>query len=153
MSNKSTCFEHMANLLAGRPPQSSAPDDRALLAVGVLITLGADSGKYAAICAEGLVIGRGEACGLQLTDGCASRFHCRVWAEPGRIWVRDLGSLNGTLVRGRAVETMEIECGDELTVGLSVLSVMPLDAIRRVVPLLACFAAESAPAPAGPAGH
>jgi pSer/pThr/pTyr-binding forkhead associated (FHA) protein len=74
---------------------------------------------------EGLVVGRGESCGLVLDDPTASRQHVRLRVDgDGRLSVEDLGSANGYVLnsvrsRGRCVLTH----GDRLTVGRSVLVV------------------------------
>jgi DNA-binding NtrC family response regulator len=52
---------------------------------------------------ERLVIGTHRAAGLHVVDPTMSRFHCEIAIEGGRAIVRDLGSLNGTLVNGVSV--------------------------------------------------
>lgn len=64
-----------------------------------------------------LLIGRGEACGLQLTDGSVSRVHCRVTLTGGRVFVEDAGSRWGTLVNGRPIESEELQPGDRIVIG------------------------------------
>jgi ABC transport system ATP-binding/permease protein len=47
-----------------------------------------------------------------------SRLHCRLTADASdQLVVEDLGSTNGTLVNGKAVERSELRTGDVLTVG------------------------------------
>ncbi len=64
-------------------------------------------------------IGRGREATLQLTHALVSRQHCQLFAEQGRIMVRDLGSMNGTFVGGQRVETAPLSSGELLTVGKS----------------------------------
>lgn len=65
-----------------------------------------------------VVIGRGRECEIALDDGDASRQHAELRCEPDAIWLRDLGSKNGTLVNGVRAETRtELHDGDELHVG------------------------------------
>ena len=68
---------------------------------------------------EGLVIGRGSGCGLQIFDEQASRTHAAVRRDEGGWVLADLESVNGTLLDGRAVTTpaplaegSRIEIGD-----------------------------------------
>jgi DNA-binding NtrC family response regulator len=53
-----------------------------------------------------------------LRDPCVSRFHCRLHLrDDGRLWLRDLGSRNGTFVDGLRVTEAELLPGAELRVG------------------------------------
>jgi predicted component of type VI protein secretion system len=64
-----------------------------------------------------VTIGRGNEAGLKLTHALVSREHCQLYIERGRLFVRDLGSLNGTFVGGQRVETAPLPAGELLTVG------------------------------------
>jgi pSer/pThr/pTyr-binding forkhead associated (FHA) protein len=64
-----------------------------------------------------ITIGRGQEAGLQLRHALISRQHCELFADRGRIMVRDLGSLNGTFVSGHRIETAPLMPGQLLTVG------------------------------------
>lgn len=64
-----------------------------------------------------LVIGRDPSVGLVLDNLAVSRRHARLSWEWGALHVEDLGSQNGTLVNGEAVERREITADDELTIG------------------------------------
>ncbi|HWH13111.1 MAG TPA: FHA domain-containing protein [Miltoncostaeaceae bacterium] len=68
---------------------------------------------------EGVVtIGRSPASDVFLDDVTVSRNHARIERDPGRIVLKDLGSLNGTYVNRRRIETEEVlENGDELQIG------------------------------------
>ena len=66
---------------------------------------------------ETLLVGRGDACGLRLSDNSVSRIHCRVTLSEGRLLLEDAGSRWGTFVNGEAVETRELLPGDRITVG------------------------------------
>jgi serine/threonine-protein kinase len=48
------------------------------------------------------VLGRAPNCSVRLLDSTltASRRHCAIGVEAPAVWVRDLGSLNGTFVNG-----------------------------------------------------
>jgi phosphoserine phosphatase RsbU/P len=50
-----------------------------------------------------LIIGRGEDCGVRLSDLQVSRHHSRFSLRGGELWVEDLGSHNGTRVNGQAI--------------------------------------------------
>ena len=46
-----------------------------------------------------------------------SRRHAELLAEGGRFTIRDLGSLNGTFVNRRRIESTELEDDDEVQIG------------------------------------
>jgi pSer/pThr/pTyr-binding forkhead associated (FHA) protein len=69
-------------------------------------------------------IGRGREATLKLTHALISRQHCQLFADQGRIMVRDLGSLNGTFVSGQRVETAPLSSGVLLTVGTVTLRIV-----------------------------
>ena len=54
-----------------------------------------------------ITVGRGEQVDLRLTDPGASARHCILHVEGGRVTVEDLGSRNGTEIRGQRIEVGE----------------------------------------------
>jgi FHA domain/zinc-ribbon domain len=66
---------------------------------------------------ERTTIGRSPDCGIFLDDVTVSRRHAALVQRNGRWFVEDQGSLNGTFVNRRRVETAELSDGDELQVG------------------------------------
>lgn len=64
-----------------------------------------------------LVLGRGREAGISLPQALVSRSHCELYESQGRLYVRDLGSLNGTYVGSERIEEVELASGDLLTVG------------------------------------
>jgi pSer/pThr/pTyr-binding forkhead associated (FHA) protein len=72
-----------------------------------------------ALLGEGeLVIGRSSYCSLVLDHPSVSRVHAAIRLLNGRIEVSDLGSSNGTFVRGRRIqEATPIEPGDDVRIG------------------------------------
>lgn len=63
------------------------------------------------------VIGRGRGSTLQIPQALVSRQHCEVIEQDGKLKVRDLGSLNGTLVDGVKITETELLPGQTLSVG------------------------------------
>jgi pSer/pThr/pTyr-binding forkhead associated (FHA) protein len=69
-----------------------------------------------------LVIGRQEGCALRLSDADVSRQHLEVRGQGEALVARDLGSKNGLIVDGRAVEGSHVlRHGDRLRVGQTTL--------------------------------
>ena len=62
-------------------------------------------------------IGRSPDCGIFLDDVTVSRKHAIVVQRDNGFFVEDQGSLNGTFVNRRRVESSELSDGDELQIG------------------------------------
>ena len=69
------------------------------------------------------IAGRSTEVDLILADDAVSRKHARFYPSRGRIWVRDLGSRNGTIVNGEAVERHCLREGDRIAIGSSLAKV------------------------------
>jgi predicted component of type VI protein secretion system len=69
-----------------------------------------------------LVIGRADTCQLSLDDTYVSQMHARIFPKGDGIMLEDLGSTNGTyLNRRRVTEPMELQRGDRVKIGKTVL--------------------------------
>lgn len=69
------------------------------------------------------IAGRSSEVDLVLADDAVSRKHARFYPARGRIWVRDLGSRNGTIVNGEEVERHCLREGDRIAIGSSLAKV------------------------------
>src|SRR6202008_4535403 len=67
-----------------------------------------------------VTFGRDPANQVHLNDFSVSRRHCVIARDGGQYMVRDLGSHNGTLVNGTAVDERPLANGDRIAVGGSV---------------------------------
>ena len=63
------------------------------------------------------IVGRGKGSSITLLQPLVSRQHCELFENNGKLWVRDLGSLNGTYVNNEKVTESEIPPNELLTVG------------------------------------
>ena len=63
------------------------------------------------------VIGRSREADLTVAHPMVSRKHCELFEVDGLLKIRDLGSLNGTLVAGERIKETELRPEDEFTVG------------------------------------
>lgn len=95
--------------------------------------------------ADGLTIGRIESCDLVLEDHKVSRRHARVIVDHGVVEIEDLGSSNGVLLNGRAVQRHILRSGDKLRIGTTDL------AYTRVDPVAVSSPEVSSPAVSSPA--
>jgi FHA domain/zinc-ribbon domain len=62
-------------------------------------------------------VGRSPDCGIFLDDVTVSRKHAILRERDGNFFIEDQGSLNGTFVNRKRVESAQLEDGDELQVG------------------------------------
>ncbi|PRP90279.1 Oxoglutarate dehydrogenase inhibitor [Enhygromyxa salina] len=99
------------------------------------VVSGADPRKVFALGPDGdsWVAGRSEDADLVLADDSVSRKHARIYEARGTLWLRDLGSRNGTQVNGRAVSHHRLRPGDRITIGASLMrvDVVPLAQLQR----------------------
>lgn len=63
------------------------------------------------------LIGRSPECDVFLDDVTVSRRHAEVIRDEERFTIRDLGSLNGTFVNRRRIESADLEDDDEVQIG------------------------------------
>ena len=64
-----------------------------------------------------VVIGRGQQASFRIPHGQISRRHCELLESKGSVFIRDLGSTNGTMVNGNKVSTSEVKQGDKIQLG------------------------------------
>jgi Protein of unknown function (DUF3662)/FHA domain len=70
---------------------------------------------------ETATIGRLPECEVVLKDRGASRRHAQISLKDGAATLTDLGSTNGTQVNGHTVQRVQLDDGDRITIGTTVL--------------------------------
>ena len=103
----------------GLEVEASDPGHALLQRFHLLVTAGADAGRSFVSTSERSVVGTHERADFRLEDPTVSRFHCEIDLGSGRATLRDLGSLNGTLVEGVSVLGGYLKAGMRLTLGRS----------------------------------
>lgn len=83
----------------------------------LVIRTGGRAGDSFTLDGERFSIGRGSECDVFLDDVTVSRSHAVVVRRADGLHIDDLGSLNGTYVNRRRIESHRLEDGDELQVG------------------------------------
>ena len=63
-----------------------------------------------------VVVGRHPDCDARLDSPRVSRWHCCLTEVDGEVWVRDLGSTNGTWIDGRRANSGRLRPGDVLAI-------------------------------------
>jgi serine/threonine protein kinase/S1-C subfamily serine protease len=99
--------------------------------VFLLFESGDDRGRVVQVTGDDFVIGRDDSADLQILDTRASRRHASLKVLPGgNAELRDLDSLNGTLLNGAPVKSAVLSGNEKLRIGDTELSFFPVDPIR-----------------------
>jgi pSer/pThr/pTyr-binding forkhead associated (FHA) protein len=120
---------------------------------------GATSGKMYLI--DGTtVLGRDAGCDIVITGPHVSRRHAEISIRSGQLWVKDLGSSNGSFLNGKRTEESVLRHGDEVKFDAVTFKVVgpaqPVDSIDEadmtqfrpvIAPKPAAKPADPAPAP------
>lgn len=82
------------------------------------------------------LIGRDISCAMRFNDPSVSRRHLRFIRRQGEVFVEDLGSSNGTLLNGEALQrgARRIFDGDKVSVGTRLLTVRVIEEIEQDLP-------------------
>jgi len=81
---------------------------------------GAKVGTKVAIKKDEFLIGRSPKCHLCTASNSISRQHCALVRRDATVWIKDLGSRNGTVLNGNRItkdEEVQLTSGDEFAVG------------------------------------
>lgn len=100
-----------------REEEGSAFDDTLGGTALVVRVGGGRAGERFALSGERTLVGRSPECDVFLDDVTVSRRHAELVQHGERFTIRDLGSLNGTFVNRRRVESVELHDDDEVQVG------------------------------------
>ena len=124
---------------------AGAPSDSG---VELVVVGGPATGTCVALAPGDTVVGRSDGADVVLPDRLLSRTHLRLsLADDGGVSVADLGSSNGTLLRGRPLRRpTTLELGEVVEAGTSLLGVRPTTAEADDVPALVRRAVRRAPA-------
>jgi diguanylate cyclase (GGDEF)-like protein len=135
MSAPSTLDSPAGTTVGGPVPAAAAPAPPSLviLASGRPSLTSNEVGRRLVI-GDRLSAGRLPHCGLVLPDeGGASRLHAAFSTVDGRVFVRDLGSRNGTWVNDRRIgdEPVALADGDRIALGPTLLKFIDTDVENR----------------------
>ncbi len=78
---------------------------------------GVQAGEVLLLTPLPFLVGRHPSCQLVIDDPSVSRRHAQVYLHNGEMWLRDLGSRNGTFVDGRQLEAKRLTDGTLLQIG------------------------------------
>jgi pSer/pThr/pTyr-binding forkhead associated (FHA) protein len=78
---------------------------------------GGRAGELFLLQQDAITVGRSPDCDIFLDDVTVSRRHALLKREDGQFLLEDQGSLNGTFLNRRRIESAPLEDGDELQIG------------------------------------
>lgn len=110
--------------------------------VSLVVANGSHTGRAIPLTGPQFLIGRDPQCHLRPASQAISKLHCAVVIRDGKVYLKDYGSTNGTVVNDKIVQDTEVQIEDGAT-----LRVGPLDfrvKIEQAVP-----AADGTPLPGG----
>jgi predicted component of type VI protein secretion system len=85
---------------------------REVMDVTLIVATGVHKGKSIPITTPTFLIGRAKHCHLRPLRGDVGREHCAVVVRDDRVFLRDLGSLNGTILNRQTMVDGEVELAD-----------------------------------------
>jgi hypothetical protein len=102
----------------GEPGPAEALDDLAIKGPALVVRSGGGrAGETFRPETDETSIGRSPDCGIFLDDVTVSRKHAVLRNADGTFTIEDQGSLNGTFVNRKRVESAQLEDGDEVQIG------------------------------------
>jgi hypothetical protein len=121
----SRCGALLVRESVGETTLSLGPDDLDSVASGesidgpalVVRSGGGRAGESFEAIGDRALIGRSPECDVFLDDVTVSRRHAELVREASAFTIRDLGSLNGTFVNKRRIESSVLEDDDEVQIG------------------------------------
>lgn len=115
----------VTNAVAARP---------AVRAAQLRVVDGPDRGLEIDLPPVGVVIGTERSCDVVLTDAFVSRRHCTISPTSAGFVITDLGSKNGTVIDGVAVQKVVAPPGVALRIGKTLVQLMPADEVLDIPP-------------------
>ena len=101
-----------------------------------VVRSGKEAGRTVAVSAgQTISLGRLKGCDVVVDDEAASRRHCTITAREDVCVVADLQSANGTFVNEQRIATIELQQGDKIRIGSTVIELLdartpPASAVR-----------------------
>jgi DNA-binding NtrC family response regulator len=96
----------------------------------LVVIEGPDVGKEFELPLRGGGIGRGDGNLVQLSDPTVSRHHGQLELRDGALWWIEPSDKQRTLINGQPITAHRLEAGDELVLGATRLSYVPVDGVE-----------------------
>jgi HD-GYP domain-containing protein (c-di-GMP phosphodiesterase class II) len=90
-----------------------------------VVRSGKELGRTIAVSSgQSITLGRLKGCDVVVDDEAASRRHCTITAREDAVVVADLQSANGTFVNEKRISTVELNRGDKIRIGSTVIELL-----------------------------
>jgi pSer/pThr/pTyr-binding forkhead associated (FHA) protein len=89
-----------------------------------------------------VTIGRGTDATIRINDNSCSRVHCAIRYWDDIFIVRDMNSRNGTLLNGEKIKVAQLDAGDVLRIGATVIQAAAEQGSSTDVTILAATAKD-----------
>jgi HD-GYP domain-containing protein (c-di-GMP phosphodiesterase class II) len=100
-----------------------------------VVRSGKEMGRTIAVSSgQSITLGRLKGCDVVVDDEAASRRHCTITAREDAVVVADLQSANGTFVNEKRISTVEINRGDKIRIGSTVIEMLEAGASAVAAP-------------------
>ena len=99
---------------------------------------------------ETATLGRNTDCDFQIPLANISRKHSQLFFKDGKLFVRDLGSSNGTFVNNKRVQESPLEAGDTLIIGPVIFTIVIDGTPQEITPVRTIVEDGDAVAPTPP---
>jgi DNA-binding NtrC family response regulator len=100
----------------------------------LVVVNGPDRGEAVVVTGDPTVIGSGSGSDVRLSDATISRRHLSAALTDGGALVRDLGSTNGSFVRGARFQELLLGFGAEIQIGQTTLKFVPEEEPVAIAP-------------------
>lgn len=102
---------------SGSTRDESRPVDRSAAVATLMVRSGPQAGERYPLGSTRTRLGRHPECDVSLDDISVSRRHAEIERTSDEFVLRDVGSLNGTYVNQRRVDSVVLQQGDEILIG------------------------------------
>lgn len=89
-------------------------------------------GEFPLPTSKEIVVGRSSELDMVLVEDMVSRRHAKITVSGAQIFIQDLGSTNGTFVNGEKIKRAQLQEGDRILIGTSIIKLVASDSSNAV---------------------
>jgi pSer/pThr/pTyr-binding forkhead associated (FHA) protein len=110
-----------------RPPSASVQKIPQRYSASIVIVSGYAEGMEYPLTKERTVLGRDKDADIMIKDTLVSRQHAAIIYHDGEFTIKDLGSTNGTMMKGNVIELASLRHRDKFRIGDTTIQFILLD--------------------------